>query len=462
MLCFREFCFAIFDDGLIEKVNMAFWQDTPGFGLSAQHCEVLTDAKQYHQTLLKLIAAAEERIYITALYLQDDEAGQQVLNALHAAARKNPNLTVKVLVDFHRAQRGLIGAEKSEGNAKLYCDLHEKLGTQVEVYGVPVKAKELFGVLHLKGFVIDDTLLYSGASLNNVYLHQGEKYRLDRYFVIKQRQLANSFCHFTDSVLIASDAVPRLDKRPLPKLLDIRTEQKQLMKQLKKASYDLSEADSHTGLTIRPYLGFGRRTNKLNRLIKALFDTTEQELVLYTPYFNFPAPLLRSLRRLLKQGKKVTIVVGDKTANDFYISPEQPFSRIGALPYLYETILYKFIKSQRRFIASGDLNVYLWQHDNHSFHLKGVSKDGTTHLMSGHNLNPRAWGLDIENGILIEDPEQSLLAQIEAEKQAILQHCRRLTSHEDLETLADYPAPVKKLLGQAKRVKVDFIIKRFI
>ena len=90
------------------------------------------------------------------------------------------------------------------------------------------------------------------------------------------------------------------------------------MKQLKKASYDLSEADSHTGLTIRPYLGFGRRTNKLNRLIKALFDTTEQELVLYTPYFNFPAPLLRSLRRLLKQGKKVTIVVGDKTANDLY------------------------------------------------------------------------------------------------------------------------------------------------
>ena len=87
MLCFREFCFAIYDDGLIEKVNMAFWQDTPGFGLSAQHCEVLTDAKQYHQTLLKLIAAAEERIYITALYLQDDEAGQQVLNALHAAAR---------------------------------------------------------------------------------------------------------------------------------------------------------------------------------------------------------------------------------------------------------------------------------------------------------------------------------------------------------------------------------------
>ncbi len=115
---------------------MAFWQNTPGFGLGAQDCEVLTDAKQYHQTLLQLISQAKTRIYITALYLQDDEAGREILHALHEAAQQNPDLTVKVLVDFHRAQRGLIGAEKSEGNAKLYCDLKEQLGTQVEVYGV--------------------------------------------------------------------------------------------------------------------------------------------------------------------------------------------------------------------------------------------------------------------------------------------------------------------------------------
>ncbi|WP_440053109.1 CDP-diacylglycerol--serine O-phosphatidyltransferase [Pseudoalteromonas sp. T1lg65] len=441
---------------------MAFWQNSPGFALSPNDCEVLTDAKQYHQTLLKLISQAKQRIYITALYLQDDEAGRQILEALHQASLNNPKLSVKVLVDFHRAQRGLIGEQKSEGNAKLYCDMKEQYGSSVEVYGVPVKAKELFGVLHLKGFVVDDQLLYSGASLNNVYLHHGDKYRLDRYFLITNESLADSFCQFTDSVLIGSSAVPRLDIRPLPKMVDIKAAQRQLMRALKKASYNTSQASETSGLNVRPFLGFGRRTNKLNRLIKALFDTTEQELVLYTPYFNFPAPLLRSLRRLLKTGRKVTIVVGDKTANDFYIAPEQPFSRIGALPYLYETILYKFVKSQRKYISSGMLNVYLWQDGNNSFHLKGVSRDGNTHLMSGHNLNPRAWGLDIENGILIEDPERHLLPQIEAEKQSVLEHCKRIGSHYDLETLEDYPLPVKKLLGQAKRVKVDFIIKRFI
>ena len=42
---------------------------------------------------------------------------------------------------------------------------------QIEIYGVPVKGRELLGVLHLKGFIFDDTLLYSGASLNDIYLH---------------------------------------------------------------------------------------------------------------------------------------------------------------------------------------------------------------------------------------------------------------------------------------------------
>lgn len=441
---------------------MAFWQDIPSAALVKEDVQVLTDAKQYKQCLLNLIKNAQRRIYITALYLQDDQAGREVLKALHEASVANPALEVNVLVDFHRAQRGLIGAAKSEGNAALYCDELNKFNSQVKVYGVPVKAKELFGVLHLKGMVIDDTLLYSGASINDIYMHEEDRYRLDRYFVIKQTQLANSFCEFIETQLLSSKAVPRIDRRPIPKFNEIKTAQKQLMRTLKKANYSLESNNAESELSVRAVLGFGRRANKLNRLIKTLFDTTEQELLLYTPYFNFPAPLLRSLRRLLKQGKQVTIVVGDKTANDFYIPPEQKFSRIGALPYLYETILHKFLKAQKKYIASGNLKVYLWKHGNNSFHLKGVCKDKTAHLLSGHNLNPRAWGLDIENGILINDTQGQLSATVEAEKEAILAHCRLLSGPEDIETLKDYPQPVRKLLGQAKSVKVDFIIKRFI
>ena len=46
----------------------------------------------------------------------------------------------------------------------------EKANVDIQIYGVPVKTKEVFGVLHLKGFVFDDQVFYTGASINNAYL----------------------------------------------------------------------------------------------------------------------------------------------------------------------------------------------------------------------------------------------------------------------------------------------------
>ena len=201
---------------------MLFWQEKPAYGLTSKDVNVLTNAQEYRTHLLTLIAQAKTRIYITTLYLQDDEAGREVLEALHLASVANPALEVKVLVDFHRAQRGLIGAAKSDGNASLYCEYQEKYQSNVQIFGVPVKAKELFGVLHLKGFVIDDTLLYSGASLNNVYLQYQDRYRLDRYFLVTQAALCDSVIDFIEQELLSSEAVPRIDMRPLTKFNDIK------------------------------------------------------------------------------------------------------------------------------------------------------------------------------------------------------------------------------------------------
>lgn len=443
-------------------MRLDFWQNEPSFKLDHKQVSILHDASSYREALLSLINSAKQRVVITALYLQDDEAGRIVFDALHNAANKNPNLRVDILVDYHRAQRGLIGEAHSEGNASLYRELQQKFSNQVRVFGVPVKGKEVFGVLHLKGMVIDGTLLYSGASLNNVYLQFEDRYRLDRYFIIENQSLADAFTEFVDNNLIASKAVIRLDQRPIVKLAECKHEHKTLMKSLKRAKYPTATSEGHGDIDSYLFLGFGRRNNMLNRAIKNLFELGQQELVLYTPYFNFPAPLLRVLRKKLKQGLKVTIVVGDKTANDFYISPDKPFSKIGALPYLYETILARFMKINDKFVKSGLLNVHLWQHNTNSFHLKGISVDNRYQMMTGHNLNPRAWGLDIENGILFDDKQGLMIDALETEKQQIMKHCTKLESYKSLETMTDYPEPVAKLLGQAKRVKIDFIIKKFI
>ena len=153
----------------------------PFFAVPAEAIAKLDDAVAFRQQLLALIAAATRRIVIVTLYLQDDEAGREVMEALYAAKARHPALEISVFVDWHRAQRGLIGKDKSAGNAGMYREYAERLGPGVDIYGVPVQTREIFGVLHVKGFIVDDTVLYSGASLNDIYLARHGRYRLDRY-----------------------------------------------------------------------------------------------------------------------------------------------------------------------------------------------------------------------------------------------------------------------------------------
>ena len=59
--------------------------------ISNTDIEIFSTPKQYKQQLLSLIANARRRIYITALYLQDDEAGREILHALYKAKEDGRN-----------------------------------------------------------------------------------------------------------------------------------------------------------------------------------------------------------------------------------------------------------------------------------------------------------------------------------------------------------------------------------
>ena len=146
----------------------------PYLPLNSADVEFLAGAPQFKQTIIELIRRAKTRIYVTALYWQLDEAGQEILNEIYQAKAANPNLEIKILVDWHRAQRNLLGAAKSQTNADWYEEQRQLHGNDKMFFGVPVNTREVFGVLHIKGFVFDDIVLYSGASINNVYLQQKE------------------------------------------------------------------------------------------------------------------------------------------------------------------------------------------------------------------------------------------------------------------------------------------------
>jgi CDP-diacylglycerol--serine O-phosphatidyltransferase len=83
-------------------------------------------------------------------------------------------------------------------------------------------------------------------------------------------------------------------------------------------------------------------------------------------------------------------------------------------------------------------------------------------LLTGHNLNPRAWALDLENGLLLRDPGRRLLSQHRAERESLRRHAVLLEDHRGLEGVRDYPPEVRRLLRRLSRVRLDRLVNRLL
>lgn len=439
------------------------FEQLPTVAVEHNNVNVLLSAQQFRTHLVDAIQHAQKRIYIVALYLEADDAGRAILTELYEAKQKKPALDICICVDWHRAQRGRIGEGSSKGNAVMYEEFANRYEHKIPVYGIPIRSREVFGVLHLKGFIIDDQIIYSGASLNDVYLHFHDRYRYDRYHTIGNADLANTMVEFIQREMVANRVVHDLSDQQRPTTKELKQSIKQFRTRLAQSSYHVPEQDVQIGqVGITPLVGLGKRRNQLNKYINHLIAQAKDEIVICTPYFNFPKSISVQIRKALKRNVKVHIIIGDKTANDFYISPEEEFKTIGGLPYLYELNLRRFTQANEARIASRQLSIHLWKHNGHSFHLKGIWVDKRYMLITGNNINPRAWKLDLENGLLIQDKQLLLKEKFETELETILEHTHLVGSYKQLDTLDVYPLEVQKLIRRILRIKADRILKQIL
>lgn len=459
MLCFKN----SFPTALYAQTRL---QQAPQIAVKASDYQVLEHPSLFHQRLLELIAQAQHRIMLTMLYLQDDEAGNEIMQALYAAQERNPQLYIRVYVDFHRAQRGLIGKGPQKTNKEMYLDYGQKHENPIPIYGVPVKRREIFGVMHLKGFVFDDIVLYSGASVNDVYVnYEKRKYRLDRYHEIHSKDLADTLCFYTNDIFHQNFAVQDFSQNATIKgAKEIKNEIKALQRNLTRSQYIFKSTrrlkEDEIGIT--PLVGLGKNNNMLNRYIIWALSSARKNVFLCTPYFNLPKEVQDAIEQALQRNVEISLVVGDKCANDFYINPDEPFSPIGAVPYVYEQNLKDLVVRYQEPINLGQLKIYLWQNKTNTYHAKGLFIDRHLALITGNNLNPRAWALDLENGLLVHDPNHLLQEKFMHEKQYILQYTRRVMSPDDLESFENYPEQVQKILNKVRRFRASFLLKKIL
>ncbi|MFA0698545.1 phospholipase D-like domain-containing protein, partial [Vibrio sp. 10N.222.49.C9] len=141
-------------------------------------------------------------------------------------------------------------------------------------------------------------------------------------------------------------AVNTLTEKERPATKSLKGAIRQLRASLAVTNYRFDCADvTEDKIAITPIVGVGKRRNLLNMAIVQLLRDAKDEITICTPYFNFPKSVAKELKKALRRGVKVTVVVGDKTANDFFIDPEEEFKTVGGLPYLYEMNLRRFLKA---------------------------------------------------------------------------------------------------------------------
>ena len=116
-----------------------------------------------------------------------------------------PALDIKVFVDFHRAQRGLIGKGKQGGNHLMYQAMAASHQHQIEIYtACRSRAASCSGCCTSRASSSTTPCLLPGASLNDIYLHQQERYRFDRYHQIHSPALTRSMVNYVDDVFPAA------------------------------------------------------------------------------------------------------------------------------------------------------------------------------------------------------------------------------------------------------------------
>ncbi|URJ28764.1 CDP-diacylglycerol--serine O-phosphatidyltransferase [Blochmannia endosymbiont of Camponotus sp. C-046] len=426
--------------------------------------KVLYSPKEFRNELLHAIYRACDHIVLVTLYLDDDQGGKEIIDALLQVERLRPQIKIRILVDWHRARRGRIGGvSKKYTNIDWYVDIVKQYPySDIAIHGIPININEALGVVHFKGFIIDDQVLYSGANLSNEYLHVHTKYRYDRYHVIRNQKLSDIMLNYIDKELLSSKVTNNLGYGDsLKKLSKSRNNIRLLRRNLRRACYCYQGNATFHELSITPLVGLGKNSD-LNKTIYHLIYSAQNKVVLCTPYFNMPTVLIRALVFLLRRGIKIEIIVGDKIANDFYVPEHHPFTLISVLPYLYELNLRYFLKKLQKYVDNKQLLVRMWREGNNGYHVKGIWVDDEWQLITGNNLNPRSVRFDLENALLVHDPCKFLFHQQYKELNMIRMHTNHVMHYTSLQHISDYPTRVGQLLYRIHKVRFDRLINHIL
>ena len=178
-------------DNVLDKLS----ELGPIFPCNANDIEILSTPTEFYQCLIEEASNANDRILISTLYIGQGEREKNLINTIKNSLKNNENLKVSMIMDCSRSTRNMDKNLSSLHTLLPLFDNHNNnpnvnihLFRTPNLKGIwnyfPERSKEIVGVHHIKAFIFDDTLIISGANLNETYLNN----RQDRYFIFKNNK----------------------------------------------------------------------------------------------------------------------------------------------------------------------------------------------------------------------------------------------------------------------------------
>lgn len=231
--------------------------EQPVFKIPATSFRSLSHPKAFYNALLNGIQGSHHRICFSSLYWGVGELEELLVTKLHTALNRKQHLRLRILMDMNRGQRKASKIIKFDSSAQLveglassypnndvqigyFCPNPNNFFTEKKMY----QLGEILGVQHSKLVIFDNSVLLTGANLEEQYFTN----RKDRYWIFNNvPELANYLEDYILTYIANGEQVDwEGEPRPAHKKDDFKNYGKisdLQMKMLRFSQYKLSEKE---------------------------------------------------------------------------------------------------------------------------------------------------------------------------------------------------------------------------
>jgi len=406
----------------------------PCFPVSGDKVTVLLAPSVFYETLVAQCLNAKVRIKLASLYLGTGALEQHLVTAIAESLKKNDQLRVDILLDFTRGTRG-----EQNSKSKLMPLLQQSSNFGLSLYHTPSlrgltkrlappRWNELLGLQHMKIYLIDDTVILSGANLSNDYFTQ----RQDRYIMIEDKRLADFYSEFLKRVQEFSLKVDtkgteslhehwslspyegsqqdfaKAAKASISQFFSETIEEQRRLSQLNK------DADTWIFPTFEMgQIGIHHDSLVIDKLLKSTLPGSQLKLA--TGYFNLTNTYMNTLTK--DSLANCSILMAHPNANGF----QGAKGPAGGIPAAYTLLAKNFHKSIVAAHQAARITLHEYERPGWSYHAKGIwyylpnQELPCLTVVGSSNYGERSLNRDLEAQICLITSNERLQTQLQQE-----------------------------------------------